>query len=92
MKVGPALIEKEPERQMWKVSLTLQHMSYFTHWYSSHLYTPKEAIEKWMADTTVELSGERINYVTGITIETSVAFYEILEQVKIALIFLEAQE
>jgi hypothetical protein len=65
---------------MWRVSLTLQHMNYFTRWYSSHLHTQHEAVEKF----TDEVLGQAVTNITGVQ--------EALEQVKTALIFLEAQE
>ena len=92
MKVGPALIEKEPEHQMWRVSLTLQHMSYFTRWYSSHLHTKKEALEKFLFETQADLWGKNVINVSAGKLTTVHQLNELFEQIRTALIFLEAQE
>ena len=77
MKVGPINIEKEEDYQQWRVSIELQRLNYHTQWYSSHLYTPREALDTFLEDETV-LSYAR--------------HHELLDQIETALLFLEVSE
>jgi hypothetical protein len=77
MKVGPALIEKEIDHQLWRISLTMQNLSYYTNWYSSHLYTPREALAKYIKEVEENLRPQDT---------------ELIRQIEAAMIFLEAEE
>ena len=90
MKVGPIRIEKEDDYQQWKVSLEVRHLNYYTQWYSSHLYTKQEAIERFMAD--------RLKYHESKSQWSLSEFKrwideeDIFEQARTALLFLEVDE
>ena len=81
MKVGPIRIEKEDEYQQWRVALTIQHLSYYTCWYPSHLYTKQEAIERF-------LGGFKVVHPAYADCELN----RILDQARTALLFLEVSE
>lgn len=80
MKVGPIQIEKEFDHQLWSVSLSIQSMSYYTRWYSSHLYTKQSAIRRFLKDTHISL----MRPINGQE--------DLLEQAETALLFLEISE
>ena len=89
MKVGPISIEKEDGYQQWRVALTIQHLSYYVRWYSSHLYTKQEAIEKFMKDTQSDLWVYEGNRPGAGSLTLA---YDLLDEARTALLFLEVEE
>jgi len=89
MKVGPIRIEKEDDYQQWRVALTIQHLSYYARWYSSHLYTKQEAIEKFMKDTQSDLWAYEGNRPGAGSLTLA---YDLLDEARTALLFLEVEE
>jgi hypothetical protein len=79
VKVGPIRIEKEDGYQQWMVSIDeVQNPNYpYTRWYSSHLYTPREALDKYLTNEAI------LSYTRR---------HGILDQIETALLFLDVSE
>ena len=80
MIVGPAEIVKEEKHQLWKVSLTMQCFPFYTRWYSSHLYTKREALERFTRQ------------IREGTVFSIWEVHDSLDYLETCLIFLEAEE